>query len=141
MNNMSVDCDCDGNPHAPELKDMGILASTDPVALDRACLDLVFNHESVAGDNATPLINRIQNLHGTHTVEYAEQIGLGTQQYNLINLDESNESGVEGIKENNANNVYNVYDLNGVKVLEKSKSLEGLEKGVYIVNGKKQMVN
>lgn len=141
MNNMSVDCDCDGNPHAPELKDMGILASTDPVALDRACLDLVFNHESVSGDNATPLINRIESLHGTHTVEYAEEIGLGTQQYNLINLDESNESGVERIKENSANNVYNVYDLNGVKVLDKGKSLAGLEKGVYIVNGKKQMVN
>ena len=141
MNNMSVDCDCDGNPHAPELMDMGILASTDPVALDRACLDLVFSHESVAGDNAEPLINRIQNLHGTHTVEYAEEIGLGSQSYNLINIDENEESGINNIKDNDANKVYNVYDLNGVKVLDKAKSLIGLNKGVYIVNGKKQIVN
>ena len=141
MNNMSVDCDCDGNPHAPELKDMGILASTDPVALDRACLDLIFNHISMSGDDAEPLIRRIENLHGTHTVEYAEQIGLGTQAYNLINLDESGESGIEGISENDVNKVYNVYDLKGNKVLDRKKSLAGLEKGVYIVNGKKQMVN
>ena len=141
MNNMSVDCDCDGNPHAPELKDMGILASTDPVALDRACLDLVFNHESVAGDDAGALIRRIENLHGTHTVEYAEEIGLGSQAYNLINLDESEEAGIEGIKDNNAHKVFNVYDLNGNKVLDKANSLSGIEKGVYIVNGKKQLVN
>ena len=141
MNNISIDCDCDGNPSTPQLKDIGILASTDPVALDRASLDLVFNHESVAGDDATSLINRIQNLHGTHTVEYAEEIGLGTQSYNLINLDENIESGIEGIADNETNTLYNVYDLNGVKVLDKAKSLVGLEKGVYIVNGKKQIVN
>lgn len=141
MNNMSVDCDCDGNPHAPELKDMGILASTDPVALDRACLDLVFNHESVSGDDAGALIRRIESLHGTHTVEYAEEIGLGTQAYNLINLDENGEAGIDGIKVNDANNIFNVYDLNGNKVLDKAKSLDGLEKGFYIINGKKQMVN
>lgn len=141
MNNMSVDCDCDGNPHAPELKDMGILASTDPVALDRACLDLVFNHESVSGDDASSLIRRIENLHGTHTVEYAERIGLGTQAYNLINLDETGESGIETIKDYDVNKVYNVFDLKGNKVLDKAKSVAGLEKGVYIVNGKKQMVN
>ena len=120
---------------------MGILASTDPVALDRACLDLVFNHESVAGDNATPLINRIESLHGTHTVEYAEEIGLGTQSYNLINLDESGENGIEGVERNSTTNVYNVYDMNGIKVLDKATSLDGLEKGAYIVNGKKQIVN
>ena len=57
---------------------MGILASPYPVALERACLDLVFNHESVAGEDASSLINRIKNLHGTHTAEYAEEIGLGT---------------------------------------------------------------
>lgn len=138
MNNMSVDCDCDGNPHAPELKDIGILASTDPVALDRACLDLVFNHKSVSGDDASALIRRIESLHGTHTVEYAEEIGLGTRAYNLINLDES---GIENIKDTDANKVYNVYDLKGNKVLDKAKSLIGLEKGVYIVNGSKQIVN
>ena len=87
MNNMSIDCDCDGNPHDPELKDMGILASTDPVALDRACLDMVFNHEPSEGDTAESLKERINKLHGTHTVEYAEQIGLGTQNYTIVILD------------------------------------------------------
>ncbi len=87
MNNLSIDCDCDGHPHAPEMQDIGILASLDPVALDKACLDLVFNHESKPGDNSTPLIERINKLHGTHIVDHAEKIGLGTMQYNLIDLD------------------------------------------------------
>lgn len=137
MNNISIDCDCDGNPHAPELKDMGILASTDPVALDRACLDLVFNHESVAGDDAAPLIRRIESLHGTHTVDYAEQIGLGTQSYTLISLDSS---GVGEIGDKEMKQVYNVFDLNGNKILHKAQNLEGLSPGVYIINGKKQVV-
>lgn len=141
MNNMSIDCDCDGNPHAPELKDMGILASTDPVALDRACLDLVFNHESISGDNASALIKRIESLHGTHTVEYAEEIGLGSQSYNLINLDEGEDSGIVGILDNDSKKVYNVYDINGKKILDKAQTINGLEKGIYIVNGKKQMIN
>lgn len=87
MNNMSVDCDCSGNPHSPELLDMGILASTDPVALDKACLDLVFNHQGGEGDNPEPLKERIKEKHGVHTVEHAEKIGLGSQNYNLISLD------------------------------------------------------
>jgi len=87
MNNMSVDCDCNAHPAAPKLKDMGILASTDPVALDKACLDLVFGHTNTTGDDADPLIERIKTRHGTHIVEYAEQIGLGSQQYTLIDLD------------------------------------------------------
>ena len=87
MNNMSVDCDCDGHPAAPRIKDIGILASTDPVALDQACLDLVFNHISTQGDDAKPLQERINKKHGTHTVEYAEQIGLGTRKYTIVNID------------------------------------------------------
>ena len=87
MNNMSVDCDCDGNPHAPEVMDMGILASTDPVALDKACLDLVFNYEGGEGDNPEPLKERIRTRHGTHTVDHAEKIGLGSQNYKLVSLD------------------------------------------------------
>lgn len=87
MNNMSVDCDCDGHPAAPRVKDMGILASTDPVALDQACLDLVFNHVSTAGDDAKPLQDRINRQHGTHTVDYAAQIGLGSRKYELISID------------------------------------------------------
>ena len=87
MNNMSVDCDCDGHPAAPKLKDMGILASTDPVALDQACLDLVFNHKASAGDDEKPLIQRINRQHGTYITEYAEKIGLGSKKYELINID------------------------------------------------------
>ena len=87
MNNMSIDCDCDSHPAAPQLKDMGILASTDPVAFDQACLDLVFNHTNQEGDTAKPLTERIQKLHGTHTVDYAEQIGLGSKKYELISID------------------------------------------------------
>lgn len=86
MNNMSVDCDCNGHPAKPVLKDMGILASLDPVALDQACLDLVFGHTSTAGDDSKPLIERIETRHGTHTVDYAEKIGLGTKKYNLVNI-------------------------------------------------------
>ena len=86
MNNMSVDCDCDGNPASPKLKDIGILASTDPVALDQACLDLVFNHADAAGDDAKPLQERINRQHGTHITEYAQQIGLGTKKYNIVNI-------------------------------------------------------
>ncbi len=87
MNNLSVDCDCDGHPHAPEMKDIGILASTDPVAVDKACLDIVFNYDSKDGDNAKALQERINTRHGTHTVEHAEKIGLGTTQYELIDID------------------------------------------------------
>ena len=87
MNNMSVDCDCDGHPAAPRLKDIGILASTDPVALDKACLDLVFGHIDADGDDAKPLQQRINRQHGTHIIGYAETIGLGSQKYNLVNID------------------------------------------------------
>lgn len=90
MNNLSVDCDCDGHPHAPEMKDIGILASLDPVALDKACLDLVFNHKPAAGDDNAPLIERINSRHGTHIVDYAEQIGLGTMSYELVDIDTAN---------------------------------------------------
>lgn len=86
MNNMSVDCDCDSHPADPFMKDVGILASTDPVALDRACLDLVFNHTPSEGDDNAPLIERIKSRHGTHIVDYAEKIGLGSQKYELVKI-------------------------------------------------------
>lgn len=86
MNKLSVDCDCDSNPHDPEMKDIGILASTDPVALDQACLDLVYAVKPTEGNNNKPLIERIESRHGKHTVDYAEKIGLGTKKYELINL-------------------------------------------------------
>ncbi len=87
MNNMSVDCDCDGHPAKPELQDMGIMASLDPVAVDQACLDKVFNYKGKPGDDNKPLIKRINRQHGTYITDYAAQIGLGSKQYVLIDLD------------------------------------------------------
>lgn len=87
MNNMSVDCDCDGHPAKPELQDMGIMASLDPVAVDQACLDMVFNYQGKPGDDNKPLIERINRQHGTYITDYAEQIGFGSKKYELINLD------------------------------------------------------
>lgn len=87
MNNMSVDCDCDGTPEAPEIKDMGIMASLDPVAVDQACLDMVFQHKGTKGDDNKPLVNRINRQHGTYITDYAQQIGLGSKEYYLVNLD------------------------------------------------------
>jgi uncharacterized Fe-S center protein len=87
MNNMSVDCDCDGNPDKPRLSDIGILASTDPVALDKACLDLVFSYPSQKGDDAKPLQDRINRQHGTHIIDYAVSIGLGKADYRIVNID------------------------------------------------------
>ena len=87
MNNMSIDCDCNGNPAAPELKDMGILASTDPVALDQACLDLVYQHKNAEGDDASSLKARIEKQHGIHIVEHAEKIDLGSRKYHIVKID------------------------------------------------------
>ena len=87
MNNMSVDCDCDGHPAKPELQDMGIMASLDPVAVDQACLDMVFNYQGRPGDDNKPLIERINRQHGTYITDYAEQIGLGSKKYELISID------------------------------------------------------
>ena len=86
MNNMSVDCDCDGTPDEPKLKDMGIMASLDPVALDWACVQMVFSHKGKLGDDNAPLIERINSRHGTHTIDWAERIGLGSKNYVIINL-------------------------------------------------------
>ena len=82
MNRLSVDCDCDGHPAEPDIHDIGILASTDPVALDQACVDLVWNAEGSGS-----LVRRIESLHGLHTLEHAEEIGLGSRTYNLVSLD------------------------------------------------------
>ena len=87
MNNLSVDCDCNAHPADPAMKDIGILASTDPVALDQACLALVFAVVPEAGNDNQPLIERINSRHGTHIVDYAEQIGLGSKKYELVNID------------------------------------------------------
>ena len=83
MKNISVDCDCDGNASAPCMKDVGILASADPVAVDQACLDLVYNSTDPGKDK---LIARIESLHGVHTVEAAADLGVGSREYELIEL-------------------------------------------------------
>ena len=82
MNRLSVDCDCDGNPAEPDMHDIGILASTDPVALDQACIDLVYSAE-----DGQSLINRIESRNGLHTLEHAEEIGLGSRTYELVSVD------------------------------------------------------
>lgn len=86
MNNLSVDCDCSACPPDPEMNDIGILSSLDPVALDQACVDLVFNYHNHEGDSAEALQERISSRHGIHTVEHAEKIGLGSRDYELIKL-------------------------------------------------------
>lgn len=82
-NNLSVDCDCDSNPHAPEMADLGIFASLDPVALDQACYDAVVNAED---EGKKALIERMDSRHGIHTVEAANKLGLGNREYEIINI-------------------------------------------------------
>ena len=82
MNRLSVDCDCSGRPAEPDIHDIGILASTDPVALDQACIDLVY-----AAEGNTSLVNRIESRNGLHTLEHAEEIGLGSRSYELVSID------------------------------------------------------
>lgn len=87
MNNMSIDCDCDAHPKNPTVKDIGILASTDPVALDKACVDLIYKIKLEPDNDPRALIERIESRHGIHTVEHAEKIGLGTTDYTIVSLD------------------------------------------------------
>lgn len=84
MNRLSVDCDCDGNPAEPDMHDIGILASYDPVALDQACVDLVY-----AAEDGRSLINRMESRNGIHTLEHAEAIGLGSRAYQIVNIDQN----------------------------------------------------
>lgn len=81
MKNLSVDCDCDGNASAPCMEDIGVLASTDPIAIDQACLDLVYNSNDKGKDK---LIERIESRHGVHTIEAASELGFGERKYELI---------------------------------------------------------
>ena len=81
MANMSVDCDCCAKAEDPCMKDIGILASTDPVALDQACIDLVYNSNDPGKDH---LIERIESRNGLHTIEEAEKLQVGTRNYELI---------------------------------------------------------
>lgn len=83
-NNLSVDCDCDSSPEDPKMGDIGILASLDPVALDKACVDMV---RASKDHGKIHLIERIDSRHGMHTLDYGEKIGLGSQEYRLVRLD------------------------------------------------------
>ena len=87
MNNMSIDCDCVDHPEPVKLEDYGILASTDPVALDQACIDIINQQKVTATNDPTDLLKRINKQHGTHTIDYAEKIGLGSKTYTLIEID------------------------------------------------------
>ena len=87
MNNMSIDCDCVDHPEPVKLEDYGILASTDPVALDQACVDIVNQMEVSASNDPTDLINRINQQHGVHTIEHGETIGLGSRKYHIVSID------------------------------------------------------
>jgi len=82
MNNLSVDCDCDSHPAKPTMANVGVLASTDPIALDQACVDLVYK-----APESQDLRKRIESRHGIHVLEYGEKIGVGKRTYKLINID------------------------------------------------------
>ena len=83
MNNLSVDCDCESHPAPPKMADVGILASADPVALDQACVDLVY----ASDDDSADLIARIESLDGQHVLEAAERLGVGSRSYELVEID------------------------------------------------------
>ena len=83
-NNLSVDCDCVAEPEPIHMEDIGILASLDPVALDRACVDMVYQSPDPGKSH---LIERIESRNATHILDYAEQLGLGSQQYVIERID------------------------------------------------------
>lgn len=84
MCNMSVDCDCCAIAEDPCMKDIGILASLDPIALDQACIDLIQNSDDPGRDH---MLERINTRHGTHTIDAAAELGFGTKEYELVNVD------------------------------------------------------
>lgn len=83
-NNISIDCDCDNNPKAPEIADIGIFASLDPVAIDKCCYDTIMN---LIEEGANSLKKRMLDKHAIHTVNEAEKLGLGTTEYELVRID------------------------------------------------------
>ena len=101
MNRLSIDCDCDPNPSEPDIHDIGILASYDPVALDQACLDLIYKAE---GNER--FLHRLHELTGEHTLEHAVEMGLGSREYTLLNI-------TDGI-----DNVYTPFEATEAKLAE-----------------------
>ena len=84
MKNLSVDCDCCAIAEDPCMKDIGVLASLDPIAIDQACMDLIYNSEDPGKNH---FIERVERQHGIHTIEAASDLGFGTREYELIELD------------------------------------------------------
>lgn len=84
MCNLSVDCDCCAVAEDPCMKDIGILASTDPIAIDQACIDLIYNSKDPGRDH---FVERIERQNGRHTIDAAAELGFGTKEYELINVD------------------------------------------------------
>ena len=84
MCNMSVDCDCCREAEDPCMNDIGILSSTDPVAIDQACIDLVYNSQDKGKEH---LIERIESRNGIHTIEASSDLNIGSREYELINID------------------------------------------------------
>ena len=84
MCNMSVDCDCCGVAEEPCMKDIGILASTNPVAIDQACIDLIYHSDDPGKDH---MIERIESRNGLLTIEAAIEQGIGSKEYELVNID------------------------------------------------------
>lgn len=82
-NRLSVDCDCDSDPDEPEMADIGIFASVDPVAVDQACVDAVYNSPD---EGKAALIERMESRNGIHIVERAFELGLGNREYELVNI-------------------------------------------------------
>lgn len=84
MCNLSVDCDCCATAEDPCMKDIGVLASLDPIAIDQACLDLIYHSTDEGRDH---FIERVESRHGVHTIEAAAELGFGTREYELIDVD------------------------------------------------------
>ena len=84
MCNISVDCDCCSNAKDPCMKDIGILSSQDPVALDKACIDLIYNSSDPGKKH---LIERIESRNGIHTIDVSEKLGIGSKDYDLVIVD------------------------------------------------------
>ena len=150
MNNLSVDCDCSSNPAAPTMKDIGILASLDAVALDQACVDLVY-----AAPDGRDLIQRMQSRNGIHTVEHGAAIGFGSRTYKLRNVSltsmEEKEVSTVYIYPNPANSAVHIpnhtnydfisiFDMNGREVAkyksESALSVQSIKQGMYVVQFK-----
>jgi hypothetical protein len=83
-NNISIDCDCDSNPHDPEMEDIGIFASLDPVAIDKCCYDMIINSTDTGKQS---LIDRMKEKHAIHIIEEASKLGIGTSDYEIIDID------------------------------------------------------